>query len=57
MPRQQSKGKEERAGKSKANLGQKKAELEKTSKKQMGHMGGGEDSKAAKQQSTKRGTK
>jgi hypothetical protein len=55
MPRkQQSTHEDKRAGKSKANLGQTEAELEKTGKEQMSHMGGG---KAGKTAQLKRGTK
>jgi hypothetical protein len=46
MPRkQQSTYKDKRPGKSKANLGQTEAELEKTGKEQTSHMEGGDASK------------
>ena len=55
MPRKlQSTQKDKPAGKSKANLGQTEAELEKIGKEQMSHMGGGKASKTAQQQPTKR---
>jgi hypothetical protein len=55
MPRKrQSTPKDKRAGKSKGNLGQTEAELEKTGKEQMSHMEGGKASKTAQQQPTKR---
>ena len=45
------------SGKSKPNLGQEEAELEKTGKEQMSHMGGGKANKPTQRQSIKRGTK
>ena len=58
MPtKQQSTSKQSRAGKSKPNLGQEEAELEKTGKEQMSHMGGGKANKPTQRQSTKRGIK
>ena len=44
-------------GAMKANLGQKEAELEKTGKEQMSHMGAGKVTKPAQRQSIRRGTK
>jgi hypothetical protein len=55
MPRKkQSTHRDKRAAKSKANLGQTEAELEKIGKEQMSHMEGGKASKTAQQQPTKR---
>ena len=55
MPRKrQSTQKDKLAGKSKANLGQTEAELEKIGKEQMSHMGGGKASKTAQRQPIKR---
>jgi hypothetical protein len=42
---------------SEGDLGQKEAELEKTGKEQMSHMGGGDAGKTAQQRPTKRGKK
>ena len=57
MPRKrQSTQKDKLAGKSKANLGQTEAELEKIGKEQMSHMEGGKASKTA-QRPTKRSSK
>ena len=42
---------------SEGDLGQKEAELEKTGKEQMSHMGGRKASKTAPRRPTKRGTK
>jgi len=57
MPKkQQSSDKGRRAGKSKGNLGQKEAELQKTSKEELSHMGGG-TSKTAQPQTGKHRTK
>jgi hypothetical protein len=58
MPRkQQSTRKDQQAGKPKPNLGQTEAELEKTSKEQMSHMGGGKSPKPVQRQRSKRRTK
>jgi hypothetical protein len=58
MPRKkQSTHKDAAAGKYKADLGQKEAELEKTGKEQMSHMAGGKANKTAQRQPTKRRTK
>ena len=57
MPTKQQSSKQSRAAKSKPNLGQQEAELEKTGKEQMSHMGGGKANKPTQRQSTKRGTK
>jgi hypothetical protein len=58
MPKkQQSSDKGRRAGRSKANLGQKEAELQKTSKEELRHMGGGEASKTAQPPTGKHRTK
>jgi hypothetical protein len=53
MPRkEQSTHKDKRAGKSKANLGQTEAELEKIGKERMSRMESGKVSKTAQQQPT-----
>jgi hypothetical protein len=58
MPKKrQSNQKDKRPSKSKANLGQTEAEMEKIGKEQMSHMEGGKARKTARQQSTKPGTK
>ena len=58
MPtKRQSTSKQSRAGKSKPNLGQEEAKLEKTGKEQMSHMESGKASKTSRRQPTKRGTK
>jgi hypothetical protein len=54
MPRKQQSTHKDSAAKSKANLGQTEAELEKIGKEQMSHMEGGKASKTAQQQPTKR---
>lgn len=55
--KQPSTQREKRADKSKPNLGQKEAELEKAGREQMSHMGAKDARKAAQQPPSKRGTK
>jgi hypothetical protein len=55
--KKQSTHRDKRADKSKPNLGQKEAELEKAGREQMSHMGAKDARKAAQQRPTKRGTK
>ncbi len=54
MPtKQQSTSKQSRTGKSKPNLGQEEAKLEKSGKEQMTHMEGGKASRTPRRQPTK----